>query len=196
LSFAGVPVNFSYRTCLCSLLITIALPEALHARTWIVREDGSGDMPTIQGGIVRAVTGDTVLVMPGTYHEDIDFLGKGVLLKSDSGPEVTILNGANEDSSIVIFKRGETSQAVLDGFTLTGGVGTPVGGGRDGGAVWCRGAPRRYATISLKAIMLLWEEHCFSECTPCLTEAAQRFMATYSFPIQQDSAEAQFALGA
>jgi hypothetical protein len=131
-------LSLARRSFLIPLTVTFAfIPPAL-ARTWVILDDGSGDMPTIQGGIVRAANGDTVLVMPGTYHEDIDFLGKGVVLKSDSGPEVTILNGANEDSSIIIFKRSESSQAVLDGFTLTEGTGTPFGGGRDGGAVFCR----------------------------------------------------------
>jgi len=42
------------------------------------------DYGTIQEAIDAAVGGDTVLVAPGTYVENIDFLGKAITLKSSS----------------------------------------------------------------------------------------------------------------
>ncbi len=111
---------------------------AASHQTWYVKADGTGDAPTIQDAIQRGQTGDMVLVGPGTYHEDIDFLGKGIYLKSQLGPEATILDGSEEDSSIVMCFREEPLGTVIEGFTLTGGTGTlayPETGTR-GGAVW------------------------------------------------------------
>ncbi len=54
-------------------------------RTWVVRVDGSGDAPTVQAGIDSSRHGDTVLVGPGTYYENIDFMGGDILLRSAEG---------------------------------------------------------------------------------------------------------------
>jgi polygalacturonase len=51
------------------------------------------DQPTIQSGINAASNGDTVLVAPGTYKENINFSGKAITLKSSGGARVTIIDG-------------------------------------------------------------------------------------------------------
>jgi parallel beta-helix repeat protein len=130
------------------LAISVAIPAILSlsaggvwARTWNVNVDGTGNAPTIEAAIHRSSAGDTVLVGPGRYHEDFSFLGKDLVVKSLLGPASTILDGSLEDSSIVIFDNGETNAAILEGFTLTGGKGTPVGGNdTEGGAVLIRDA--------------------------------------------------------
>ena len=119
------------------IIILISTLDDAVARTWQIKENGTGDAPTVQAGIDSAAAGDSVLVGPGTYFEDIDFLGKDVVLKSQQGPAVTVLDGTGQDSSIVIFKSGETRAARLEGFTLTNGSGTLFGVLRVGGAVFC-----------------------------------------------------------
>jgi photosystem II stability/assembly factor-like uncharacterized protein len=83
---------------------------------------------TIQAAIDFAIDGDTVLVAPGTYHERLDFHGKAITVVSQAGPEQTIID-AGGIGSVVTFMSGETRAAVLNGFTIRGGVGASSGGG-------------------------------------------------------------------
>ena len=94
-----------------------------------------GEYSTIQSAINAANTGDTVLVAPGTYTENINFLGKNILVTSNYMFEEntgfitsTIIDGSQPDhpdtASCVLIISGEDSSAVLQGFTLTGGKGT------------------------------------------------------------------------
>ena len=82
---------------------------------------------TIQHGIDVAAEGDTVFVYDGIYVENINFNGKDIVVIGESR-ENTIIDG-NQDSSVVIFESGETSAAILKGFTLTNGGNTYAGGG-------------------------------------------------------------------
>lgn len=67
---------------------------------------------TIQAGINASVNGDTVLVAPGTYNEQLDFMGKAILLTSESGVSSTLIEGQ------VYFHNGEISSSVLNGFSI------------------------------------------------------------------------------
>jgi serine protease len=78
------------------------------------------DQPTIQDGINAAVNGDTVLVAPGTYNENINFNGKAILVTSSGGPKVTIIDGGSQ-GAVVTFSTGETNASVLRGFTIQHG---------------------------------------------------------------------------
>jgi len=89
---------------------------------------------TIQAAIDAADPGDELLVSPGTYVENIDFLGKDIVVRSAEGPEGTIIDGGGT-AHVVKFDSGETPAAELDGFTITngcactGGAPSPNGGG-------------------------------------------------------------------
>jgi parallel beta-helix repeat protein len=77
------------------------------------------DYATIQEAIVASSNGDTIIVRPGLYQENIDFLGKAITLKSEYGPETTILDGNYVyHLALVTFKSWEDMNSVLDGFTL------------------------------------------------------------------------------
>jgi hypothetical protein len=78
---------------------------------------------TIMDAIIAAVDDDTVLVAPGLYQENIDFLGKRILLLSEGGSEVTTLSPAVAGAPTVRFISGEEAGTELSGFTLTGGDG-------------------------------------------------------------------------
>jgi hypothetical protein len=78
------------------------------------------DQPTIQAGINAAHNGDTVLVSPGTYIENINFTGKAIKVKSSNGAKVTIIDG-NKNGSVVTFNQNETKTSLLKGFTIQNG---------------------------------------------------------------------------
>jgi len=78
---------------------------------------------TIQQAIQAAVAGDTVLVADGVYPEHIDFLGKNIIVKSNNGATLAILDGMGQPGSVVSIVSGEGPGAVLDGFTVQGGRG-------------------------------------------------------------------------
>jgi len=103
-----------------------------------------GDHSTIQGAIDAAVNGDAVLVKPGTYMENIDFLGKAITVKGEQGPSLTFICGYN-GGSVASFKSGEGPDSVLEGFTLFIGTGTlfeiyPGKVQAAGGGVFCHNA--------------------------------------------------------
>jgi parallel beta-helix repeat protein len=101
---------------------------AAHATTIHV----PADQPTIQAAIDAASNGDSVLVAPGTYFENINFMGKAITVTSSGGPSVTTINGGGV-GAVVTFDTSEGSGSVLSGFTITNGLGgtdsTGVGGG-------------------------------------------------------------------
>ncbi len=91
--------------------------------TWVVPTA----QPTIQAAITAAAPGDTVLVLPGTHVETIDLLGKAITVRSAGGAAVTTIDG-NQAGSVVTFANGEPLACVLEGFTITNGLGVTVAG--------------------------------------------------------------------
>jgi hypothetical protein len=81
-----------------------------------------GPKATIQAALVAAaVEGDEIVVWPGTYGELIDFLGKAVVLRSDAGASVTVIDGQGA-GRVVTCASGEAPDTVLEGFTIAGGA--------------------------------------------------------------------------
>jgi len=83
--------------------------------------------PTIQNAIEYALYADTVLVAPGVYYENINFVGKNITVASlflttqdTSFISQTIIDGGMNDS-VVEIKSGEGQNAVLCGFTIQNG---------------------------------------------------------------------------
>ncbi len=112
------------------LFILITLLSALFATIINI----PNDLETIQQGIDASVDGDTVLVQPGTYIENINFIGKAIMVVSlyfveqdTSYITSTIIDG-NQNGSVVTFNSDEGPGSILQGFTITNGYSQSGGG--------------------------------------------------------------------
>ncbi|UCC79564.1 MAG: right-handed parallel beta-helix repeat-containing protein [Candidatus Zixiibacteriota bacterium] len=85
------------------------------------------DYPTIQQGIDAGTDGDTVLVQPGMYYENINFNGHNIVLGSlylttgdTSYIEQTVIDGdfGWTGAPLVSFSSGEDSTAIITGFAI------------------------------------------------------------------------------
>jgi hypothetical protein len=152
------------------LILTITLlacgPSPTSASVYVVQPDGSGDFPTIQAAIDAAVDGDTVELTDGTFrgngNRDIDYLGKAITIRSQSGnADACILECEGSPSHVrrgFIFQSGEGASSTLEDVTIRNGIYDLGAGirctassprvlrcviddcsGDDGGGVYCSG---------------------------------------------------------
>ncbi len=111
-----------------SLILSMIMLFFVVTPLWAAVRLVPGEYSTIQGAIEDCNDGDMVIVSPGTYYENINFLGKDITV-TGTEPEnwdivaATIIDG-NNSGSVVTFANGETNEAILKGFTITGGYGS------------------------------------------------------------------------
>ena len=76
----------------------------------------------IQEALDAAAPGDTVLVPPGIYQENLILLAQhnGIVLKTEHGPEETILDGGGRGSAV--YARHVDGSTVVEGFTIRNGT--------------------------------------------------------------------------
>ena len=122
-------------------LLLLTVLSLAQAATLSVALDGSQAYTGIQAAIEAASSGDTVLVYPGRYYENIDYIGKSITvcsLEATTNDSTfigsTIIDG-NQNGSCVAFRNAEQN-ATLRGFTITNGIGYPIMDGlRRGGGI-------------------------------------------------------------
>lgn len=122
------------------LLLATAAPAlaAPAATTWYVAVSGSdatGDgsptapFATIQHALDASLDGDTVIVLPGAYRENVDFKGKSIALgsrylqtRNEDDILLTVIDGGRHGHT-VSFGSGQSTPR-LAGFTITNGYAT------------------------------------------------------------------------
>ena len=101
----------------------------VHAQIITVKQDGTGDFTMIQNAVNASFNGDTVLVYPGTYYENLDLTSKGIVLAGtwllnpeDSLVFQTIIDGNHYESCIKSLSGSLWTHII--GFTIQNGFGT------------------------------------------------------------------------
>jgi len=117
---------------LCCLALAFITTIPATATTYVVTPDGTGDFPTIQAAIDAATYGDIVELTTGTFtgpgNRDIDYLGKALTIRSQSGEPSTCVMDCQHSGVGVRFVSGEGPSSVLSGVTITNGQGIFTGG--------------------------------------------------------------------
>jgi len=96
-------------------IFTLLLPLSLLATTITIPTD----QPTIQAGIDHAAAGDTILLMPGTYHEHDILLTSAILIRGSTGnPEDVVVSAESLGS---VFVLNECTDVRFEAFTIRDG---------------------------------------------------------------------------
>jgi len=104
-------------------VISILLVAPCYARTIAVDDDGPADFQGIQDAIYASWHGDTILVAPGVYNENVSFAGRAITVVSQDPDDPAIVQStviSVTSGYSVSFDFSETSDSVLMGFTITG----------------------------------------------------------------------------
>ncbi|RLD90704.1 MAG: hypothetical protein DRJ09_03430 [Bacteroidetes bacterium] len=112
-----------------SIIFFFAFISTAFGDTLTVSQDSTSNYIKIQDAINQAANGDFILVYPGVYHENINFLGKTLLLSSlycqnpsDSIVNQTIIDGNHAGSCITLTSYEQN--CFITGFTIMNGIGT------------------------------------------------------------------------
>ncbi|RLD78999.1 MAG: hypothetical protein DRJ10_09495, partial [Bacteroidetes bacterium] len=106
------------------ILFFLLLHQTLAAQTITVKQDSTGDYVHIQDAIDAATHGDTVLVWPGTYYENLIINDKNIVLGSltlttqdKQYNTQTIIDGSSDSATCVVFVYCD-DYVELNGFTI------------------------------------------------------------------------------
>ncbi|MCC6407519.1 MAG: hypothetical protein IT453_10145 [Planctomycetes bacterium] len=137
------------RLCLASSFPLASFSPVFAQSTWYVDDNaippgiGSFAFPyaSIQYAIDQSTTlaGDKLVVLAGTYAENLDFHGKTLRLQAPAGPSATVIVGAPTAPTVRIAS-GEGAGMQLESFKITGGGGELVGSSQVGGGVYVSGS--------------------------------------------------------
>ena len=130
---------------LCATVFTLTITTFSFAETLTVDDDGldfpGADYSSIQDAVDASDNGDEILVYPGTYYELVNLNEKNVIVRSDSGPDLTIIDGEGIRRCVICFTdfdiRNNDDKFIrtIDGFTLRNGTDAYTVQGEGGGGM-------------------------------------------------------------
>jgi parallel beta-helix repeat protein len=102
---------------------------AEEPRTWYVDDDlqdcPDANFTKIQDAVNAASPGDTIIVCPGTYTENIDVNKDHLTIRSEEGAETTIVQAVNSDDHVFEIAGDYVN---ITGFTVIGATGHYIAG--------------------------------------------------------------------
>ncbi len=108
-------------------VLTVSLLLVFASSSLATIRNVPADYTTIQNGISGSANGDTVLVQPGIYHENVNFNTHCIVLASlflttgdSSYISSTIIDGSHADA-VMRLTHGEDSTTAIVGFTIRNG---------------------------------------------------------------------------
>ena len=107
---------------------TVLMTSTAWGGVITVDDNAFADFATIHEAIDAAANGDEILVAPGTYNTTapsdiaiINPLGKSITIRATGAASDTIIDG-NQTYQGVYCGSKETSDTIIEGFTITNGL--------------------------------------------------------------------------
>lgn len=114
--------NVKIKICIFIGLVFLVLAGPASADTITVNNGGEGDYKSIQKAINNANPGDTILVYPGTYKENLVVDRELRIISKSGSPEDTIVLAATQKEHV--FKVA-SDNVTIRGFKIKDASGTP-----------------------------------------------------------------------
>ena len=109
---------------LLSVVPTLVFPATTAAATWFVDPSGVMGFTTIQAAVTAASGGDDILVLDGTYAENV-IVDKSLVIRSASSAAGVTVTAVTASSPVFIVS---ANSVTIDGFTVSGTTSTSIGG--------------------------------------------------------------------
>ena len=94
------------------ILISIGIAQVIRV---------PGEMGVIQDALNACLPGDTVLVSPGIYYENLVWPNtQSICLISELGPDTTIIDGS-DTARVILVSTGVDTTTIISGFTIRNG---------------------------------------------------------------------------